>query len=174
MGNLTELTAFKEELLRLIVSDEMLIRAVAHPTANCLSIPVDKPGSLLYQNIFPFRWTLDETQTDKSTFVTMDFSNFGLVHGYYKDFSMALYVLTHKDLARIRDVNNTKNILRVDFILERIDTLLNNARGFGIGKLTFGGLGSVHVNDKILGSYIMYHTVSFNDTIKPDEGLEDV
>ena len=163
MANLSELTTFKEELLRRIVMNPRVMQAVVNKEEDCFSKPVQKPGLYLYKNIFPYKWTVDETLENKETFITMDFANFSLVNSHYKDFSMALYVFTHKELMLISDGGHRK--LRVDFIIEELDTMLNNARGFGIGKLQFGGLSSTSVTNDIMGSVIAYNTIDFNDSL---------
>lgn len=164
MANLQELTSFKEELLRLIVTNNRIMQAVVNNETNCFATPVVKPGSYLYQNIFPYKHTLNNTEEEKKTYITMDFANFSLTNSHYKDFAMGIYVFTHKELMRITDEGHSK--LRTDYILHELDTMLNNARGFGIGKLQFSGLQSVTINNDYLGSVIVYETIDFNNEPK--------
>ena len=161
MANLVELTTFKEKLLNLIVMNPRIMQAVVNSEANCFSKPVEQPGKYLYQNIFPYKYTLEETQEEKKTYITMDFANFSLVNSHFKDFTMGIYVFTHKDLMRITEEGMSK--LRVDYICHELDKTLNNTRGFGIGKLQFGGLRSININNNFLGSVIVYDTIEFNN-----------
>lgn len=160
MAHLEELISFKEEALRLIVTNPRIMQAVVNNEEDCFSSTVPNPGSYLYENIFPYKYMLNETEEEKKTYITMDFANFGLVNVHFKDMTMAIYVITHKDLMRIRDDGHSK--LRVDFILSELDKIFNRARGFGIGTLQFLGLQSIQVNNNYLGSGIMFETVEFN------------
>lgn len=166
MANLKELTLFKEELLRLIITNPRIMQAVVNNDETCFAEEVNNPKEYLYKNIFPYKHTLNATEEKKQTYITMDFANFTPVSNYYKEFTMGIYVFTHKDLMRITEEGQTK--LRVDYILQELDKSLNNARGFGIGKLQFSGLRSVSINDEFLGAVILYETIDFGNDPRPD------
>lgn len=160
MAYLEELTSFKEEALRLIVTNPRIMQAVVNNEEECFLNLVENPGSYLYKNIFPYRHTIPEVEKEKKTYITMDFANFALINNYYKDFTMGIYVFTHKDLMKIKEDGHNK--LRVDFIISEIDKIFNRARGFGIGRLQFSGLQSLTINNNFLGSVIIYETIEFN------------
>ncbi len=160
MAHLKELTLFKEELMYRIVSNEQIMKTIAYPTEDCLDKTVDDPGFYLYKNIFPYRWTVDETQANQETYITMDFADFRLSEVHYKNLAMGIYVFCHKDIMLIR--NGDRRMLRIDYILQELDTMLNRSRDFGIGRLQFAGLSSIQVNHEITGSVIAYNTFDFN------------
>lgn len=161
MSYLSELTDIREKVTSKIVFDEMLCRAVANPTENCLTIPVSKPGLLLYKNIFPYKHELDYTLENKDTFITVDLTDFSPTQTHYKNYFLVFYVFTHQELLRIRQGN--KNILRTDFIVQRLEEIFNGARDLGIGKLNFFSLKPLRVMTKVGGFVLAYEVVEFND-----------
>ncbi|MMZ70492.1 hypothetical protein D1872_335470 [compost metagenome] len=53
-------------------------------------------------------------------------------------------------------------MLRVDYLINKIDDLFNDIRVAGIGKLQFEKMGNLTVNEKYHGSYITYRMYEFN------------
>lgn len=160
MANLEEITDFKEEAMRLIVTSPRIMKLVANNEVECFIPPVENPGSYLYENIFPYKHTLLETEDEKKTYITMDFADFGLVNSNFKDFVMAIYIFTHRDLMRIKEGNNNK--LRIDTLASEIDKIFNRSRDFGIGRLVFNGMQSLTVNRMFQGVTLLYKTVDFD------------
>lgn len=165
MAHLKELTKFKEEAMRLIVTNPALMQLVVNNNTECFAEPVEKPGQYLYKNIYPYKHSLGETETEKKTYITMDIADFGIVNNHFKSMVIAIYIFTHRDLMRITEGGHNK--VRVDRMGEEIEKLFNKARGFGIGALQFSGLQSLDVNDDFQGIVILYETMEFD--VEPEK-----
>lgn len=161
MSKLTELTEIREKVTSKIVFDEMLCRTIASTEENCLSIPVERPGLLLYKNIFPYKHELDYTLENKETFLTVDLTDFTQAGVHYKNYFLVFYIFTHQDLLRIK--YGDKYVLRTDFMVQRLEEIFNGARDLGIGTLNFFTLKPLRVMTKVGGYVLAYEVVEFND-----------
>lgn len=157
MSQFDEVFDVKENALKAIISDDILVNALRLKPVDS---KVSKRADLLYTQVFPYKKAIDETLTEKTCFITMEYSAFGLVQTKFKEASLVFYIIIHEDLMKMPLSN--RNVVRTDFIAHRIDALFNNSRGFGIGRLQFGGMKSVEVPGNWDGLAIYYNTVDFN------------
>lgn len=192
-GNLESLEAMKDQLMYSFLEDDQLMKALIINDENCLSESLDsylaaqalrhkdlQRGSINYyihKNIFTYKWMVPETIDTKESYITMDFLVFGdnrtnTNRSHFKDFSFAIYVITHKDLMRIVKESKDGFINRTDYMIRRVDAILNGSRNFGIGKLKFGGSSNLNITNDIVGSVITYHALDFGKKLK-DESDEN-
>lgn len=155
MNNLTELFELKENILIKLLEDQELLKAVLNTTST-----VEDPTICLYENIFPYKHTIEDTLTEEKNFITLEYASSGLINDNFKNYSITFFIIVHENLIKINYNNMT--ILRTDFIASRIDDIFNNARGFGIGKLKFAGLQPLIINDSFTGIQLFYNNLDFN------------
>jgi len=157
MAFLEELSKYKEKVVEILISDMDLCKAVYYNNQNFLDQDDFDTSLLIYNNIFPFRFIPDAAQTQK-TFITLTFGRITASSSTIKSERFCLNVFTHRDLFRT-DYNAT----RVDFIINKIDQLMNRKRSLlGLGQLEFGYLDDIVVNDMFQGSTICYLPKEFN------------
>lgn len=158
--SLKQLKLYKDEILRLIVNDEQLCRAIYNNSEECLLLPVESPGDLLYTKVFPYKHIVDDTQEEAGTFVTMDMAFSSVGSGYYYDFSIVLFVFTHKSLMRIKI--GTEYQLRTDFILSRLETILSKTKNLGMGQLKLETSGSTYYGSNFPCFFVHYSAVDMS------------
>lgn len=149
---------YKNKILEAFVSaDDDLVRAIANSTVNFMDTPVENPASLIYTQIFPFKWTGMDIVEEKQVYITMSFGLDRLDGGYFNEILFTVYVIVHKDLMRISHAGINK--LRTDFICEKIEELFHKSSDFGVGKLELIGTGEIFVSKDLPGSYLTFKTV---------------
>lgn len=154
---LPRLKEYKKKILQAIISDDLLVRAIANSQENCLDIPFLEPATLLYAQIFPYKWTLSEIPTNKEVYITMSFAVDRLEGGYFNNIAFDIYILINKDLMRIKTDEGYE--LRSDYIMERLEKLFLGSREFGLGKLKLVDVGELFVTTQIPGFYLTFTTV---------------
>lgn len=138
----------KKEIMRLLLSNDKICRAVYNNKEECLIDPVPNPGTTLpYNNIFPYRHSSSNLEEDKKTYITLDInitkrlSRDGKNSDFF-DYDIVVYVFTHKDLMKIKIGNEYE--IRTDFLLDQIDeTLRKNKFSFGMDQLHLDQSGSM-------------------------------
>lgn len=157
MAYLEEISNYKNTILQRIVSDQELCKAVQYNDKNFLDkADIDDTTTLIYDRIFPYKF-IPDTNTEEKTFITLSVGRFQYVNNSFKEGLIIISIFTHRDLFRT-DYSKT----RVDFILNKIDSLLNYKSGIGLGKLEFDMLDEIAVNDKFQGAYVCYRPIDFN------------
>ena len=156
MSRFSEFPKHKVKILQTLLSDEKLVKAVGSNSMNFESVIIENPYDLLYKNIFPFM-KIPNVSDEQRTYITMRFSNFKLVNGYFKDGDIIIYIFTHQDLMR-----TNYGVLRTDYILNRVDELFNKSNDFGIGRLNFRAFNEIDINDTYGGVWVSYNVVDFN------------
>lgn len=140
--------------MQLLTSDDQLLKALYYKSKNFLDKPTPAWGDLIYKNIFPYSYIPDSVEESKS-YLTMSVS-YRPSGQSFKVGSITLNTFCHKNL-----METNHGCLRIDFIVSRIDTVLNSSRDFGIGKLQFDGAGETLIEGKLPGMAIRYLTVDF-------------
>ena len=174
MAYLDELTKFEREVFRLITSDEKLMRAVTNTDKkNSLiqSLPLTNgqkslPKDFMYKNLFPYPWIGTNMEEEKKAYITLDVMNLSSASDYYKEMSIAIYVFCHQDVIQMLDEEN-EIVNRINYILQRIERLMNQNPDFGIGKLKFRGLRSERISLQIPGRFIVYSTMDYDRKAGP-------
>lgn len=157
MSRFDEVFDVKENAMKLLIMDDALVNAL---TNKEIDETVTKRLDLPYTQIFPYKKAIQETLTEKTCFITMEFAAFGSSQTKFKESSLVFYIIVHEDLMRMKLGN--RYVVRTDFLAHRIDTLFNQSRGFGIGTLQFGGMKSVELPNGWEGLAIYYNTIDFN------------
>ena len=157
MSRFDEVFDIKENALAELILADPLVNAL---TLQEVDAPVTDRASLLYRNIFPYKKAMSETLTDKMCFITMEYSAFGTTQAKFKEATLVFYIIVHEDLVQMKLGKRT--VVRTDFLAHRIDSLFNQTRGFGIGRLGFGGMKTVELPNNWVGLAIYYNTMDFN------------
>lgn len=148
--NFESISSDKNDIMALILSDEPLVKCLASPSPNFLDETVEDKVSLLYQSIFPFRY-IPDTQEKNRSYITMKFKYNRVRSGnYWKRGTIYFYMFCHKDIVR---TNYGK--LRYDFMLQRINHLMNGSRSLScqwLGEAVFEDLDEVIIDDS--GNYV--------------------
>lgn len=161
MANLSEFTSYKNKILEELTKDNKLMRALGNDYYNALDRETPSKEDIIYQRMFPYKRSLDKIIIDTRSVISMEFAAQGMDGGHFKDIGITFYVLVHEDNILMMDQGQTK--LRNDYIAERIDVIINQARGYGIGKMNFDSLRPVNTGSPdFIGVAIIYSTVDFN------------
>ncbi|MCM3273903.1 hypothetical protein [Paenibacillus elgii] len=158
MARFNELSEYKFTIISRLLENEELSKAIYYNDTDFLGKPNvnDPTEKLVYNHIFPYRFIPDVNES-KQTFITLSFRKFRLVNNHFKTGLIYVNVFTHRDLFKT-DYGCT----RIDFLTNKVDELLNQKRGIGIGQLEFVDMDEIVVNDKYQGNYICYKPVDFN------------
>lgn len=151
MSRFKDMAKDKNTFLSMITGNEDIMRALVYNERNFLEKePVANSEDYIYEQVMPYRF-IPETLGEKKTFITMTFDNFKPVNNVFKTGMVIFEVFTHQELFR-----TDHGVLRVDYIINKIDELFNDVRVAGIGKLEYAKMGNLAVNEKYHGSYIAY------------------
>lgn len=154
---LKRLRVYKNQILEAIVSDEELIKAIANNNIDFLNIEVPNPATLLYKQIFPYKWTAPEIPDNKEVYITMSFDVGRINGGIFNEIVFTIYVFIHKDIMRV-DVGETYQ-LRSDFILEKLEELFQDSSEFGVGRLELINTGEIFISSELPGFFLTFGTV---------------
>lgn len=138
-------------------SNQNLCKYIYATTPLPLSEPdiLDTERTLLFKNVFPYPIVPNVTDSAK-TLVTVVLDDFKLDKSF-KSSKIYFNVFCHIDLWKI---SNKK--LRPYGILQELDSLFNNQRIIGIGKLSFDKCRWITVNEKFQGYHLSYEVYEFN------------
>lgn len=160
MSRLSELTSYRNIIISKLISNDNIIKAVGNNESNFLGVESKDPSSLIYSNIFPYYYalsSLNQTNQEQKTFITMMFKNLRLENRIFKVSSICFYVFTHFLL-----MPTDYGSLRTDYILNQIDQTFNQTKELGIGELQFEKLDDMPFSPYHFGSAITYKDFSFN------------
>lgn len=158
ISRLQDLSKDKVTIMSRIISDPNICKAIYYNEPNFLDQPdiVDPASSVIYKNVFPYRYIPDPTN-EEHTYVTLSFRRYKPIGTAYKSGLIYIYVFTHKDL-----VKTDYGLLRYDYIISELDQLMNVQYGIGIGKAEFHEMDEFIVNEQYLGQFIAYKIHEFN------------
>ncbi|ASA21822.1 hypothetical protein [Paenibacillus donghaensis] len=157
MTFLSEITDYKNTIMNRVLEDQELCKAIFYTDQGFLEQEnIEDTSDLIHKNIFPHRF-IPNISEDAKTYITLSMTNYRLVKSSYKSGLIAIYMFTHRDLFK-----TDYGYSRMDFILTKIEELMNNKRGLGIGKLEFAGLNEYVVNEKFQGYVLSYQPMDFN------------
>jgi hypothetical protein len=140
-----------------ILTSKDLCKALHYSNRNFLDQPdLDDPSSLIYKNIFPYRKIPTSSDT-MGSFIALSFGRYKPVRNVYKSGLIYIYAFTNINL-----IETDYEILRTDFMISEIDSLMNSTKGIGMGKIEFVDMDEIILNDKYLGNYIAYKLYEFN------------
>jgi hypothetical protein len=132
----------KLDLMGRIIDDEEIAKALIS-TSPGFKDYVLKEGDveqLPWNRVYPCRYMID-TQTPQKCYITMGFSYSRSNSHVFKAGRIDIFIFCHKDLVR-----TDYGILRPDFILQRVDSLIAGSRGEWLGRMEF-----VYAEDLMVG-----------------------
>ena len=125
-------TDYKNNLVKKILSDDIIVKALHYSTPNFISLalPADKT-TLTNKNIFPYKH-VPGIQEEAETFITMSFRFEwdGANKRTLRDMSMFIYIFTHQRLQK-----TDYEAIRTDMIADRIEALLQATFCFGVNRV---------------------------------------
>lgn len=157
MSRFAELGTNKLTILMKLIENEDIVKCLINNQQNFLdtSIPSDfNVTSLIYDKIYPYKY-IPQIQTVPSTFITMSF-NYKPKGMTFKNGSIYYYIFNHNSL-----IKTSYGMLRYDFLVNKIDEMMNSSRELGLGKLPFYDMGDMQVNENYCGAYLAYKTTEF-------------
>lgn len=154
---LKKLREYKNSIMEAIIDDHKLVQAIHNNSEDFTRDLVRDPASLLYTQIFPYKWSAPEVPTRKEVYITMAFEVDRLEGGYFNDITFTIFTMVHKDIMRID--TGSDYMLRSDYILERLESIFHNSRDFGIGKLQLIDTFEIFVNPLLPAFALSFRTV---------------
>jgi hypothetical protein len=152
LSRFKELSQNKTTIMQRLISNENIVKALVNTNADFINTPLPSDfdaSSLIRTQIYPRRF-IPETTTEQKTFITMKFSGFRMVNASIKTGRIIFYVFTHSNLLPT-DYGD-----RVDYIIGEIDTMFNDERGVGLGKMYLSNMEEFEINSFFLGSMLEY------------------
>ncbi|KUO75707.1 MAG: hypothetical protein APF81_17680 [Desulfosporosinus sp. BRH_c37] len=152
-----ELSQNKNIILMKLIESEGIVKCLVNNESNFLDIHLPDDfdrTSLILSKVYPYRF-VPTPQMEPQTFITMKF-------GYrpngmtFKNGSIYFYIISHNSLLKTK-----YDMLRYDYLVNKIDELFNSSRDLGIGKLPFYDMDEFVVNENYSGVYIAYKTTEF-------------
>lgn len=157
ISRLRNLSPNKEEIINRIIGSPDLVKAIYYPNSDFLDqVDIKVPEELVGDNIYlKKRIPLDE---ETKTFITIDITDFKpSSNPRFKRATVYIYVLIHNSL-----LSTDYGVLRMDYILSKIDDLFNDKRGVGDFRLKFKSIRDVSVNTSYEGKFISFDYLEFN------------
>lgn len=156
MSRFSEIPVYKNNIISKILEDDNLIKALTNITKDFIDQPlISDKNSIIYSNLYPYRY-VPETTTDPKVYITMAFTNYRLYGTQFKSGNIYFYALCHKSLMQTDYGCN-----RCEYIVNKIDSLFQDERGYGLGKLEFNSMNDISVNDEYVGIELGYKLVDF-------------
>lgn len=156
MSFLSEITDYKNTFMSRVLEDQELCKAIFYTDQGFLEKDnIYDTSELIYKNIFPHRF-IPETASEAQTYITLSCTDYRPTGRSFKNGQLGIYMFTHRDLFKT-DYGYT----RMDYIMTKVEELMDGKRGIGLGELVFGGLNEYVVNDKFQGYVLTYRPVDF-------------
>lgn len=137
------------EFMNRIKDDTSLVKCILSQREDFKEyVPTeDEIDNLIWDRVFPCQYTVDTTQTAKC-FITMRFKyGASSKSPIWKNGLITFYLFCHKDI-----VKTSYNILRYDYMLQRINELIFDTRNANwIGKMEFHSVEEILIGD---GNYV--------------------
>lgn len=144
----------KIAILNELIANKEIVQAVGCDEPNFLdeSNLINDPETLVWNKIFPYKYVPSLTQ-DRSTFITLGFSNYGATKGQqFKSGLITFYIFCHNDLQK-----TDTGFLRTDYITHQIDKLFGRTyKVGGIGKIEFVDMSDLSINEQYHGNRLTY------------------
>ena len=160
ISRFSNLGHYKNIILSRFIQDENLVKAIYYNSDDFVSQgTLSNPASLINTQIFPYPF-VPEINDEAKTYISMSFGDFKLTYNTsFVAGLIAISVITHKNLVLL---DPSYGMLRYDYIINRIDTLLDETNSIGAGKLEFADLGDFRIPDtNWVGATIVYRPVDF-------------
>lgn len=148
---LDELFDYKNELMKILCSNENIIRLVTDSS----EAPVPN-YDLAYTQIFPYEY-VPETVDDGQTFICFDVDIAKVVNKTYYVPVVYVWEFTHKSKMRLAEGG-----VRIDKLAVEINKELNGNRHFGLGELDLDSVGHFSPILDYQGRVLTYYASDFN------------
>ncbi|OMD71212.1 hypothetical protein [Paenibacillus odorifer] len=156
MSFLKEITDYKNTVINRLLSNQDLCKAIFYKDEDFLEKEsIEYTDKLIYKNIYPHRF-IPETAADAETYITISCTDYRPTGRSFKNGQLGIYMFTHRDLFKT-DYGYT----RMDYIMTKVEELMDGIRGIGLGELVFAGLNEYVVNEKFQGYVLTYRPVDF-------------
>lgn len=157
MAKFQELSGYINNTLLTLIGSQDLCKLLYYNSPNPLSEPdISDTYSLLFSKIYPVPKLLYAAD-EAGSLLTVIFDEFQLGGNVgYKNGTIVFNIISHIDTWRI------DGGLRPYSIANEIDTIFNNKRIAGIGKMVFDRMRFLWVNDKFSGYTLEYKIIDFN------------
>jgi len=120
----------------------------------------DMQDELLNNNIFNFAF-IPDTESEERTYITFELCGKAIGNtGLYKNISLYFFIFSHHNLIR----DKSSGYLRTDLLDEQIQTLFNDNRDFGFGKMTCLSDDYLRVNNSHYGRQLVFKTKELNSS----------
>lgn len=157
MSFLAEITEYKNTVISRLLSDQELCKAIAYTDTDFLEQPdIEYTDKLVYKNIFPHRF-IPETNAEVKTYITVSCTDYRPSGNSFKNGILGIYMFTHRD-----NFKTDYGYTRMDYVLSKVEELMNSQRGIGLGELSFNSLNEYVVNEKFQGYALTYRPLDFN------------
>ncbi|TVX97963.1 hypothetical protein [Cohnella terricola] len=156
IARLEEIIGYKKRIIELILSDPDLCKALYYGENDFLDQPeLSDSAAMLYNKVFPYPF-VPGTETSPGLFLTVSAGDFAKVNEIYKSGVMIVRLFAHQD-----SQETAYGVTRTDYAMSKVDGLLRQAKGFGLGGLKFRELNPLAVNEKYQGVNLQYQCVDF-------------
>ncbi len=157
ISRLRNLSPNKEKIMNRIIGSPDLVKAIYYPNRDFLDqADVEVPEELINDNIHLKKSIPLDKET--KTFITIDITDFKPSNNpRFKRATVYIYVLIHNSL-----LSTDYGVLRMDYILSKVDDLFNDKRGVGDFRLKFKSIRDVSVNSSYEGKFISFDLLEFN------------
>jgi hypothetical protein len=156
IARLGEIIAYKNRMTDLILSDSDLCKALYYGENDFLDQPErSDSAALLYSKVFPYPF-VPGTEASTGMFLTVSAEEFAKVHDVYNSGILSVSLFAHRDSQA-----TAYGCTRTDYGMDRVDRLLDQAKGSGLGELQFKAMNSLTVNEQYYGVRLQYKCVDF-------------
>ena len=157
MAKFKELGKYKQLIVFKLLESQDICKALNYQTENFLELDdIEDPTELIYNNVLPHMFVPYVDDTAK-TYLSVHFKKFKSISKSFKSGLIYVSVFTHKSLFK-----TNYGVTRIDFLLNKVDEILNGMRGIGLGELEFYEMDELMVNNSYSGAYLSYKPVDFN------------
>jgi len=157
LAKFEELSKYKNTIMLKLLESQNICKALFYNETNFLNKDdIEDTSILVYDNIYPHFFVPNVDDTAK-TYLSIHFKRFRPISNVFKQGLIFISIFTHKSLFK-----TDYGVTRVDFLLNKIDEIMNKQRGFGLGKLELYEMDEFSVNNSYSGAYLSYKPVDFN------------
>lgn len=159
VGNFRNFNALMVEIVDKLKQDDDLGKLLLFNDKDPLShelLNQDEKNDLVYSKIYPIPFLGDMDEEGSFLIITFDKISQSTENPKFKNFIISVDVISHVNLW------GTKGGLRPFLLMERVDSILNQNRFSGIGKLQFVDSSLMVLTSEQMGYSLKYYNVEFN------------
>lgn len=150
----------KSEFIQQILNRDNLVKCLYNNQKNFLDYSVDNKSDLVMNNIYPCKYIPGTNESAKS-FVCMEFAYEPSRSSVkvYQTSIITFYIFSHISL-----IQTDYNILRYDYALQEIDSIMNGLKSDQwLGEMEFGGANDIILDPQgnYVGTSVTYRGIEF-------------